>query len=122
MLPAGDRRLGDGRVSSMPSPAAQRRLAAVLLFLGAGPAVAVVFFAIPLDQPWLNVSLQTGDARDGLPFTWAVQHLHGRDLSDYDEQFIRSFVYAGLATVLCLLIGYPARILDRLPGRPLART
>ena len=42
----------------------------------------------------------------------------GTALTDYSEQFVRSFLYAGLATILALLIGYPlAYFIARKGGR-----
>ena len=42
-----------------------------------------------------------------------------RGSTTFAEQFLNSIVYGGLATILCLLIGYPAGLHDRVPGRPL---
>jgi spermidine/putrescine transport system permease protein len=65
----------------------------------------VVFFAIPLaNQAYL--SLQTGNADTGYSFTWAFS-VYGDALRDYDTQFLRSFEYAGAATLIDLIIGFP---------------
>jgi spermidine/putrescine transport system permease protein len=47
-------------------------------------------------------SLTTG----GFEFTWAWENFPDA-LSGHTEQIVRSFFYAGTATLLCLLIGYP---------------
>ena len=38
--------------------------------------------------------------------TWRDLELHG-SLQDYSEQFLRSMAYASLATVFCIMLGYP---------------
>jgi spermidine/putrescine transport system permease protein len=53
-----------------------------------------------------KTSLATGSYETGFRFDWAwANFTHA--LSTYQDQFIRSFVYAGLATVIALLISYP---------------
>ncbi len=64
-----------------------------------------VFFAIPLFI-MLGESLKTGTIDTGFTLTWEFSN-YTNALSDYNEQFIRSFEYAGLATIFGLLIGYP---------------
>ena len=39
-------------------------------------------------------------------FTWQFSNFSD-GIRDYHEQFVRSFVYAGIATVACLLLAYP---------------
>ena len=39
-------------------------------------------------------------------FTWEFSNFTN-GIRDYQEQFVRSFVYAGIATVACLLLAYP---------------
>jgi spermidine/putrescine transport system permease protein len=68
----------------------------------------VLFFAVPVFALG-STSLQTrvAGAEVGTytqTFRWAN---YSDALADYAPQFTRSFLYAGLATVLCLLIGYP---------------
>ncbi len=64
-----------------------------------------VFFLIPLYY-MAEVSLQEGTLEEGFRFTWAFDN-YSNAISDFSEQFIRSFVYGGTATVAALLIGYP---------------
>jgi spermidine/putrescine transport system permease protein len=69
-----------------------------------GTAWLVVFFLIPLyfmGKLSLNVNLGTY-----YPFDWHWQN-YSDALSLYDTQFVRSFIYSGLATLICLLLAYP---------------
>jgi spermidine/putrescine transport system permease protein len=75
------------------------------LFLGPGLLWLLIFFLYPL----LNqgaVSLMTGNPEQGYNLTWAF-HNYTDAISDYKEQFGRSILYAGIATVLCLVISFP---------------
>jgi spermidine/putrescine transport system permease protein len=65
----------------------------------------LVFFAIPLVYMAFE-SLKTGTLDTGYTFNWEFSN-YTDGLSDFSEQFVRSFEYAGLATALGLLIGYP---------------
>ena len=81
----------------------KRRAAAYGLLLP-GTAWLVVFFLIPLyflGRLSLNVNLGTY-----YPFDWHWQN-YSDALSLYDTQFVRSFIYSGLATLICLLLAYP---------------
>jgi len=81
----------------------KRALPYLLLLPGLGWLVA--FFAIPLVIMFLE-SLKTGTIDTGFQLTWEFSN-YTDALKDYNEQFIRSFKYAGLATLFSLLIGYP---------------
>jgi spermidine/putrescine transport system permease protein len=75
------------------------------LLLLPGLGWLVVFFALPLGY-MLFESLKSGTPDTGFLFDWDFgNYSHAIDL--FSEQFLRSFEYAGLATVLCFLIGYP---------------
>lgn len=65
----------------------------------------VVFFALPLVYQ-ASTSVQTGSLEDGFKVTWHFA-TYWDALSDYWPQFLRSVTYAGAATILCLLLGYP---------------
>jgi spermidine/putrescine transport system permease protein len=65
----------------------------------------VVFFVVPTIS-LVSQSLQTGDVYNGYTLTWNFQ-TYVDALSTYWPQMLRSFVYAGLATVFTLLLGYP---------------
>jgi spermidine/putrescine transport system permease protein len=65
----------------------------------------LVFFAIPLAYMAFE-SLKTGTLDTGYTFNWEVAN-YTDAISDFSEQFVRSFEYAGLATLFGLLIAYP---------------
>jgi spermidine/putrescine transport system permease protein len=82
-----------------------RRLTPYLL-LAPGLLWLIVFFVIPLYYSG-KLSLYGGDSLEqGFRFDWDWSNFSD-SLSLYDTQFVRSLVYAGAATILCLLIGYP---------------
>lgn len=67
-----------------------------------------VFFAVPL-LSLLRTSLSTSSGSVFVPeldFTWNWSN-YSDAFSTYGTQFVRSFVYAGLATIWALLLGYP---------------
>jgi spermidine/putrescine transport system permease protein len=75
------------------------------LFIGPGLLWLLIFFLYPL----LNqaaVSLMTGNPEAGYDLTWAFSN-YTDAISDNSEQFVRSIVYAGIATILCLIIAFP---------------
>jgi spermidine/putrescine transport system permease protein len=86
-------------------PARLRKVALPYLLLLPGLGWLVLFFAIPLVIMFLE-SLKTGTIDTGFQLTWEWSN-YTEALKNYDEQFIRSFEYAGLATLFSLLIGYP---------------
>ncbi len=63
------------------------------------------FFLVPLGFLGYQ-SLQTGTFESGYTFDWAFSN-YWDALSSYRDQFIRSFVYAGIATVIAVLVAYP---------------
>jgi spermidine/putrescine transport system permease protein len=83
---------------------ARRRLIPYFL-LGPGILWLIIFFVIPLYY-MARLSLYSGTLETGFHFDWAFSNFSD-SLTLYDEQFFRSLLYAGSATVLCLLIGYP---------------
>ena len=74
------------------------------LLLAPGVIWLGVFFLIPLVFLAYQ-SLQSGIYPD-FEFTWELSNFTDA-LSDYREQFFRSFLYAGIATIACLLLAYP---------------
>ena len=66
-----------------------------------------LFFLAPL-WTMLEMSLSSKKSRfDFFPsFTWEWSN-YAKALTDFAPQFGRSFLYAGIATILTLLIGYP---------------
>jgi spermidine/putrescine transport system permease protein len=83
----------------------RHRGAVPYLLLAPGLAWLAVFFLVPLGFLAYQ-SLEEGSFDFGYAFSWAWGN-YGDALTTYDTQLIRSFVYAGLATVLALLISYP---------------
>jgi spermidine/putrescine transport system permease protein len=86
-------------------PVRLRKAALPYLLLLPGLGWLVLFFALPLVYMAFE-SLKTGTIDTGFQLTWEFSN-YSNALSDYSEQFIRSFEYAGLATLIALLIGYP---------------
>ena len=83
----------------------RRRLVPYAL-LGPGLLWLALFFVVPL-YFMLRLSLESGSLETGgFEFTWEWSNYStGFDL--FSEQFLRSFKFAGLATVAALLIAYP---------------
>jgi spermidine/putrescine transport system permease protein len=82
-----------------------RRTLLPYLFLGPGLLWLIVFYAIPLVNQG-GVSLMTGNPENGYTLQWHfATYTHA--ISDYSTQFGRSVLFAGVATVLCLVIGFP---------------
>jgi spermidine/putrescine transport system permease protein len=66
----------------------------------------LLFFLVPVVM-LVRASLSTKPSRFAEPeFAWDFSN-YTSALSEYSPEFIRSFVYAGIATVLAILIGYP---------------
>src|SRR4051794_35152270 len=81
------------------------RRATPYLLLAPGLAWLAVFFIVPLYYLF-NTSLQSGSLDVGYTFTWAWSNYKDA-LTQYQDQFIRSIVYAGIATLFALAISYP---------------
>jgi len=73
--------------------------------LAPGLVWLVIFFVIPMYYMG-ELSLKTGTVQTGYELTWAFSN-YSDAISQYSQQFIRSFWYAGVATFFCLLIGFP---------------
>ncbi|MFF5565022.1 ABC transporter permease [Streptomyces sp. NPDC012623] len=83
---------------------ARRRLVPYWLLLP-GILWLLVFFALPMVYQ-ASTSVQTGSLEEGFQVTWHIA-TYGEALGEYYPQFVRSLLYAGTATALCLLLGYP---------------
>lgn len=86
-------------------PPRARRWYTPYLLLAPGLAWLAVFFLVPM-VALASTSLQTGSLGQGYRLTWEWSN-YGEALSTFSAQFGRSFLYAGIATLLTLLIGYP---------------
>jgi spermidine/putrescine transport system permease protein len=84
--------------------AALRRRTAPYFLLGPGTIWLVLFFVVPLYFLG-KLSLESGFV-GAFEFSWHWAN-YREALSSYDTQFVRSFIYAGTATLLSLIIAYP---------------
>ena len=75
------------------------------LLLLPGLGWLLVFFALPLAY-MLFESLKSGSPDTGFIFDWEFAN-YTDAISQFDEQFLRSFEYAALATLISFVIGYP---------------
>jgi spermidine/putrescine transport system permease protein len=88
-------------------PRRGRRWTPYLLLLP-GLAWLAIFFAVPI-VTLFGTSLQTADPSGEIgAFDQTFRFANYLDaVQEYAPQLLRSFLYAGIATVLCLAIGYP---------------
>ena len=86
-------------------PAALKKAGLPYLLLVPGLGWLLIFFAIPLGY-MLFESLKSGTLETGFVFSWEFAN-YSNAISDFGEQFVRSFEYAAMATAAALLIGYP---------------
>jgi spermidine/putrescine transport system permease protein len=82
----------------------RHRGATPYLLLAPGVLWLAIFFLIPLAFLGYE-SLQSG-LFPNFEFTWQFSNFSD-GIRDYHTQLIRSFVYAGIATVACLVLAYP---------------
>jgi spermidine/putrescine transport system permease protein len=101
-----------------PQPPAGRRRWLPYLLLAPGLLWLALFFVAPTVQlAAASLYDPTGSLADGYAMTWAFGN-YPAALAAYWPQFGRSLAYAGLATALCLLLGYPlAYAIARRAGR-----
>ena len=88
----------------VPSGSGRRTWTPYILLLP-GAVWLGAFFIVPMIF-LLAQSIQTGTFEQGYEQTFRFAN-YTDALSEYWPQFVRSFVYAGIATLLCLLIAYP---------------
>jgi len=82
----------------------RRRLVPYFL-LGPGAIWLILFFVVPMYY-MVRLSLDSGTLENGFRFNWQWSN-YGDALSLYDSTFLRSFYYAGAATLIALVISYP---------------
>jgi spermidine/putrescine transport system permease protein len=75
------------------------------LLLAPGLAWLAAFFVVPLGFLAYQ-SLQSGTFDFGFSFTWELYN-YWDAISRYRDHLVRSFVYAGFATVIALVVSYP---------------
>ena len=83
----------------------RRRALLPYLLLAPGLLWLLLFFAVPLYY-MARQSLEEGTIFTGFEFAWNFQS-YTDALSNYDEQLVRSFVYAGAATLIAFAVGFP---------------
>lgn len=86
-------------------PRLGRVLAPYLLILPGGGWI-LVFFLLPI-VPLLITSLQSGDFVSGFEFTWNFAN-YGLGLNLYADQYLHAIEFGGSATIVALLVAYPA--------------
>jgi spermidine/putrescine transport system permease protein len=74
------------------------------LLLAPGMLWLAVFFLVPM--VFLGYQSLESGLFPNFEFTWAFSNFSAA-LTDYHHQLIRSFVYAGIATLACLVLAYP---------------
>lgn len=82
-----------------------RRRAVPYALLGPGLLWLLAFFVVPMLFMG-ELALRSGTLDEGFVFTWEFSNFSDA-IERYDEQFIRSFMYGAVATVIALLIAYP---------------
>ena len=82
-----------------------RAAAVPYLLILPGGLWLVIFFAIPVIV-LISLSTQQGDIVDGFSQTFHFAN-YASAWDNYHDQFIRSLLYGGIATILCILLGYP---------------
>jgi spermidine/putrescine transport system permease protein len=99
----------DAPVDTVKEPVAgqrRRRLLPYLLLLPGGLWL-VLFFVVPAFQLFATSLYDpSGSLAEGYAMTWQFSN-YADALAAYWPQFLRSFVYAGIATLIALLLGYP---------------
>jgi len=73
--------------------------------MGPGLVWLLAFFVLPMYFMG-EVALRSGTLETGFEFSWEFSNFTDA-LSRYDEQFLRSFIYATTATLIALAIAYP---------------
>jgi spermidine/putrescine transport system permease protein len=86
-------------------PRLGRVLAPYLLILPGGGWI-LVFFLLPIFT-LLVTSLQSGDFVSGFEFTWNFAN-YGLGLNLYADQYLHAIEFGGSATIVALLVAYPA--------------
>ena len=79
--------------------------AAPYILLAPGLLFLILFFVIPAIQMF-TYSISTGSVEDGFKITWTLD-AYREGLETFGKQFLNSIIYGGIATILCLLIGFP---------------
>jgi spermidine/putrescine transport system permease protein len=93
--------------ASEPVAGARRRRLLPYLLLLPGGLWLTLFFAVPIVQlAATSLYDPSGSLERGYAMTWQVSN-YADAVSAYGPHLLRSFLYAGVATVVCLVLGYP---------------
>jgi spermidine/putrescine transport system permease protein len=98
-------RRGGARRGAPGSVRTLSRRRSALPLLAPGALWLGLFFVVPMFFMGI-ISLESGSLEDGFVFNWAFGNFSDA-LSTYREQFVRSFAYGAVATVVALAIAYP---------------
>lgn len=85
--------------------AERRRRLVPYVLLAPGIVWLLVFFFVPMFTLF-QTSLQEGSLQEGYVLTWRWAN-YTEALSAFSSQYLRSFFYAGVATLAALMLGYP---------------
>ncbi|MFC6288487.1 ABC transporter permease [Nocardioides sp. GCM10027113] len=102
------RRAADGQAQAAPPPAEGRRSARIAYLLLLPPGLWLgLFFVVPLFT-LVSTSLYdpSGSLEIGYRMTGEVAN-YASVLVEYRSHLLRSLLYAGIATIACILLGYP---------------
>jgi spermidine/putrescine transport system permease protein len=92
-------------MAALPYDARTTRHWVPYLLLAPGLLWLLVFFFVPL-VTLFQTSLQEGSLEQGYVLTWRFAN-YSDALSTYASQYVRSFIYAGAATIAAFVLGYP---------------
>lgn len=96
----------EGETSNLPEKNKRRRRFTPAALLSPGMIWLLLFFFLPLFTLFKK-SLSSKPSRFAPPeFTWEWGN-YAKAFSQYGEQFQRSFVYAGIATLIALALAFP---------------
>ena len=104
-LPGAGTAPGAGPPPGPPVDTGRRRSRIAYLLLLPGMGWLVLFFLVPMFS-LLSMSLSEGSLERGYNFTGRFAN-YTEAWSQYADYFWRSFLYAGIATVLALALAYP---------------
>jgi spermidine/putrescine transport system permease protein len=88
-------------------PSLRQRLGRATPYLLLAPGILwlVIFFILPSIQMFLT-SVSTGSLDNGFKLTWSGA-AYVTALTKFGPQFVNSILYAGMATILTFLVGFP---------------
>jgi spermidine/putrescine transport system permease protein len=94
-----------GRLAGVLRGRGRRRRLIPYFLLAPGLAWLLVFFVVPMYY-LATTSLQRGSLELGYTFDWVWSN-YANAITTYHTEFLRSLEYAGIATLIALLVSYP---------------